>query len=81
MLVLSRRIGERMMIGDDIEVTVVEVQGNRVKLSIEAPRQIPIVRKKIMHLPPKAKRVEPGTAPVLPLASITLPGAPAVGTG
>lgn len=37
MLVLSRKPGEKILIGEDIRVTVVEVKGNRVKLGIEAP--------------------------------------------
>ena len=44
MLVLSRRVGERVMIGADIEVTVVAVQGERVRLGFTAPREMPIHR-------------------------------------
>jgi len=47
MLVLSRKLGERVFVGEDIEVVVVEVQGNRVSLGFNAPRYVPICRAEI----------------------------------
>jgi len=47
MLVLSRRVGERILIGDDIRVTVVRVAQGVVRLGIEAPENMPIVREEI----------------------------------
>lgn len=44
MLVLSRKPGEQIRIGDNITITVVEVRGNRVKIGIEAPRSVGVVR-------------------------------------
>ncbi len=44
MLVLSRKPGERVYIGEDIEVTVLEVRGNRVKLGFRGPSSVPIHR-------------------------------------
>ena len=44
MLVLSRKPRERIVIGNEIEVVVLEVQGNRVKLGINGPSEIPIHR-------------------------------------
>lgn len=44
MLVLSRRESERIKLGDDIVVTVVRVNGDRVRLGIEAPRHVVILR-------------------------------------
>jgi carbon storage regulator len=44
MLVLSRKIGERVLIGSEICITLVEVKGNRVKLGIEAPATVPVWR-------------------------------------
>ena len=47
MLVLSRKPGERILIGDGIAVTVVRIGPNNVRVGIEAPRDIPIVREEI----------------------------------
>ena len=47
MLVLSRKRGERIILGDGITITVVSVQGERVKLGIEAPVEVPIHREEI----------------------------------
>lgn len=44
MLVLSRKVGETIVIGDNVTVTVLSVKGNRVKLGIEAPRGVRVVR-------------------------------------
>ena len=47
MLILTRRIGETLRVGDDVKVTVLEVQGNQVRLGIEAPRSIEVHREEI----------------------------------
>lgn len=48
MLVLSRKKGESIVISEDIEVTVLSVEGDTVKLGIKAPKQIEIFRKEIL---------------------------------
>lgn len=53
MLVLSRKIGESIQIDGGIRVTVTEVRGGRVRLSIEAPASIRILRKEIADSAPK----------------------------
>ena len=47
MLVLSRQCDETIMIGDDIEITVVDIRGDKVRLGINAPRQIQVHRKEV----------------------------------
>lgn len=49
MLVLSRKTGESIQIDDNIFVTVTEVRGGRVRLSIDAPRSVRIVRKEVLE--------------------------------
>jgi carbon storage regulator len=44
MLVLSRKVGEKILVGDDITITVQRVAGGRVSLAIEAPRDVRILR-------------------------------------
>jgi carbon storage regulator len=47
MLILTRKIGETLMIGNEVTVTVVGVNGNQVKLGINAPRDVPVHREEI----------------------------------
>jgi carbon storage regulator len=44
MLVLSRKPGEKIHIGKDVTITLLEIQGNRVRIGIEAPDELPILR-------------------------------------
>ncbi|MHB0956019.1 MAG: carbon storage regulator CsrA [Pirellulaceae bacterium] len=44
MLVLTRKVHEQIVIGDDITLTIVRVQGHAVRIGIEAPRQVRVVR-------------------------------------
>lgn len=53
MLVLSRKIGESIQIAGGIRVTVTEVRGGRVRLSIEAPADVRVLRKEIVVAGPK----------------------------
>ena len=46
-LVLSRKVDEKIMIGDNIRVTVVEVRGDKVRLLVSAPRDIPVHREEV----------------------------------
>ena len=47
MLVLSRKRGERIVIGPNIELTVVDIRGNKVRLAVDAPRDVSIHRQEI----------------------------------
>ncbi len=54
MLVLSRKVGEKILIGDNISVTVVRITGGGVRLGIEAPTEMPVVREELKELMDKA---------------------------
>lgn len=47
MLVLSRKVGERLWIGDNIAITIVKVSGGGVRIGIEAPAELPVVREEL----------------------------------
>ena len=47
MLVLSRKLGEKIVIGDNIVVTVVKIDRNQIRLGIEAPHEVPVYREEI----------------------------------
>ena len=49
MLILTRRTGETLVIGDDVRVTVLDIQGSQVRLGIAAPREIQVHREEVYH--------------------------------
>lgn len=67
MLVLSRQVDETIMIGDDIEVTVVDIRGDKVRLGITAPKEIAVHRKEVYEAIKRenrdAARVKPEDLP------------------
>ena len=56
MLVLSRKRDEQIVIGDDIVITVVEIRGDKVRLGIQAPVEIPVHRSEIQEAIQRAKK-------------------------
>lgn len=72
MLVLSRKSNESIHLAGNIKVTVLEVRGKRVRLGIEAPRHIAVVRSEIRDNPPGA-RTDSGNFCVVPSTSMPDP--------
>ena len=49
MLILTRRVGETVVIGNDVDVTVLGVKGNQVRLGVKAPREVTVHREEIFQ--------------------------------
>lgn len=47
MLIITRRAGQKVMLGDDVSINVMEIAGNNVRLGIEAPKEMPVYREEI----------------------------------
>ena len=47
MLIITRRAGERLVLGEDIRIEVMEVAGNTVRIGIDAPRELPVYREEL----------------------------------
>ena len=56
MLVLTRKIGQKLIIGDNIEVVVLDTKGDSVKIGIKAPKNIPVYREEIFEEIKKANK-------------------------
>ena len=47
MLILTRRAGESIMVGDEVTITVLDINGNQIRIGIDAPREITVHRKEV----------------------------------
>lgn len=63
MLIITRRPGEKIMVGDDIVIHVMEIVGNSVRVGIEAPRSVPVYREEIWNAVRDENRAAADTAP------------------
>ncbi len=61
MLVLSRKLGEKIIIGDNISITIIDIDRGKVRLGIEAPRSVPVYRQELLATaaPPVAANPTP----------------------
>jgi carbon storage regulator len=63
MLLITRRVGEKIMVGDDVVVHVMDIVGNTVRVGIEAPRSVPVYREEIWHAVRDENRAAADAAP------------------
>lgn len=66
MLILTRRVGETLIIGDNITVTVLGVKGNQVRIGVNAPKEVSVHREEIYLRIQQEKLKNPGAGDTLP---------------
>lgn len=56
MLILSRKTGQSLIIGDDVEIKIVSIDGDNVKIGISAPKDVSVVRKELLEVKDENKK-------------------------
>ncbi|MDR1617475.1 MAG: carbon storage regulator CsrA [Treponema sp.] len=66
MLILSRKVNEKIMIGEDISVSIIEVRGDQVRLGVDAPKNVKVFRQEVFDAIRAENRAAAESAPVFP---------------
>jgi carbon storage regulator len=67
MLILSRKVNEKIMIGDDISVSIIEVRGDQVRLGVDAPKTVKVFRQEVFDaIKAENRAAAESTPPVFP---------------
>jgi carbon storage regulator len=74
MLILSRKVNEKIMIGEDISLTIIEIRGDQVKVGVEAPKSVKVFRQEVFEAIRNENRAAATSKPNLEsLSGIVLP--------
>jgi carbon storage regulator len=66
MLILSRKINEKIMIGDDISVSIIEIRGDQVRIGVDAPKTVKVFRREVFDAIKAENKAAAESAPVFP---------------
>jgi carbon storage regulator len=66
MLILSRKINEKVMIGEEITVSIIEVRGDQVRIGIDAPKNVKVFRREVFDAIKAENKAASESAPVIP---------------
>jgi carbon storage regulator len=72
MLILSRKLDEKIIIGDDIEISIIEIHGDLVKVGVNAPRSVKVFRKEVFDAIQAENRAAAESAATLPQVDFTI---------
>jgi len=66
MLILSRRIDEKVIIGDDIKISIIEIRGDQVRIGIDAPKKVKVFRQEVYDAIKAENKAASKSATVIP---------------
>ena len=69
MLILSRKVDEKIVIGDDISVSIVEIRGDQVRIGVDAPKTVKVFRKEVFDAIKAENLAAAESRPVLPIVN------------
>lgn len=72
MLILSRKVNEKIMIGDDISVSVIEIRGDQVRIGVDAPKHVKVFRREVFDAIEAENKAALESAIVLPEINLDL---------
>ena len=73
MLILSRKIDEKIMIGDDISVSIIEIRGDQVRIGVDAPKTVKVFRQEVFDAIKAENKAAAESRPVLPVVNFRGP--------
>ena len=71
MLILSRKINEKVMIGDDISISIIEIRGDQVRIGVDAPKSVKVFRQEVydaIRAENKAAALSPSVLPAIDIS-------------
>lgn len=78
MLILTRRVGEALMVGDDVIIRVLGIKGHQIRLGIKAPKEVSVHREEIYQRIQQEKQKKPGNLPIIRFVAKTPREQPAI---
>jgi carbon storage regulator len=66
MLILSRKVNEKIMVGDDISISVIEIRGEQVRIGVDAPKTVKVFRQEVFDAIRTENKAAAASAPVFP---------------
>lgn len=66
MLILSRKVNEKIMIGEDISISIIEVRGDQVRIGVDAPKKVKVFRQEVFDAIKAENKAAAESKPVLP---------------
>ena len=70
MLILSRKVNEKIVIGDDISVSIIEIRGDQVRIGVDAPKSVKVFRQEVFDAIKAENKAAAQSAPVLPILEL-----------
>ncbi|GAB6393004.1 MAG: carbon storage regulator CsrA [Treponematales bacterium] len=70
MLILSRKVNERIMIGNDVAVSIIDIRGDQVRLGVDAPKNVKVFRQEVFDAISAENKAAAASGPVLPALDI-----------